>query len=124
MSDQRGRAADVLNDAQSVLARRDADIAAADARLRATLRDAHAAVDTALRRLDEIDAELDSLVASGDRVGPDTPGPSAAARRLLIGKLHEIAAVITEATAIGEAKAAVLNDLSAIYRCPDTLSTD
>lgn len=124
MSDQRGRAAGVLSDAQSVLARRDAELAAADARLRATLRDAHAAVDAALRRLDGIDEELDALVAAGDRVGADAPEQAAATRRQLIGKLRDISAVVTDAQAAGEAKAAVLKELSEIYRQSAGLSTD
>ena len=63
-------------------------------------------------------------MAAGDRVGADAPEQAAATRRLLIGKLRDISAVVTDAQAAGEAKAAVLKELSEIYRQSAGLSTD
>jgi hypothetical protein len=57
------------------------------------------------------------------RTPPSTPH-CADSTASMIGKLRDISAVVTDAQAAGEAKAAVLKELSEIYRQSAGLSTD
>lgn len=115
MTEQAGEAAAALAARQTALQTRSHSLAGADRALSALLQEAYAATVEARRRLDDIEREIEDLVARQDDLALDTPAGALAAQRFLARKLREIHDVVAEAAADAAAKKAVLNELAAQY---------
>lgn len=100
---------------QTALLARHSAVASADRALAAIVADAHAATVAARKRLDDIESEVEALVANQDEFALDTPAGMRAAHRLLATKLREIHTVVADAVADAEAKTAVLKEMVAHY---------
>jgi Domain of unknown function (DUF4226) len=90
-------------------------VAAADQVLADVLIAAHATTTTALRRLDEIEADLQAVVDNQNELGLDTPAGVRELQRLLSAKQRQIVSVVSDAAAEGDAKKAALQELLAQY---------
>jgi hypothetical protein len=115
MADQAGHSATAVRAAQTALLSRIAAATEADRALAEVVAGAHAAAVEALRRLDEIEADIESVVAHQDTLALDTPAGARELQRFLIVKQREIVAIISATAAEDEAKKAVLEGLSAHY---------
>jgi hypothetical protein len=115
MADQAGHSAIAVRAAQMALSSRFAGATEADRALAEALAGARAAALEALRRLDEIEADIESVVAHQETLALDTPAGARELQRFLIAKQREIAAIISATAAEDEAKKAVLEGLSAGY---------
>ena len=82
------------------------------------LADAHAASVEAVRRLDGIAAEIDGAVANQAALALDTALGAREFQKFLIAKQREIAAVVSTARELGDAKKAVLDALHEHYSGP------
>lgn len=112
---QQGNSAAALEAARRALAARDADLADADRVLARAVADAHAIAVESIGRIDAIKADIDAAVT-------DQPKDSAAGAhefgRHLIAKNRDIAAVVTEAAAVAQAKTVAVKELQERYRTP------
>jgi hypothetical protein len=90
-------------------------VSAADQALADLLIAAHATTTAALRRLDEIEAELQAVVDNQNEMGLDTPAGVRELQRLLTAKQRQIVSVVTDAADEGDAKKAALQELFAHY---------
>jgi hypothetical protein len=110
---QQGQSAAALEAARRALAASDADLADADRALAATVADVHAIAVESIGRIDAIKAEVDAAVS-------DQPKGSAADAhefgRQLVAKNRDIAAVVTEAVEVAQAKTLALKELQDRYR--------
>jgi len=110
---QHGDSPDALESVRRTLAARAADLADADLALAEAVAGAHAMAVESIGRIDAIGAELDAAAA-------EAPGgsPSAAHElsRTLVAKNRDIAAIVSEAKAAAQAKAAALKELTDRYR--------
>ena len=115
MADQAGHSVAAIRAAQSALSTRHTAAVDADRALAETLAGAHGVTAAALRRLDEIEAAVESVVAHQDALGLDTPAGARELHRFLIAKQREVATIVADAAAEDGAKRAVLERLSAHY---------
>ena len=112
---QQGTSAAALEAARRALAARDADLADADRVLSAAIADAHAIAATSIGRLDAIKTEINAAVSEQPK---DSAASAQEFGRHLVAKNREIAAVVTEAVEVAEAKTVVLKELQDRYRTP------
>ena len=108
-----GETGDAIAAAPAGVARRDADLAAADRRLAEVVSEAHRIAGDAVRRIEAIRGEINAAVAGH---AADTAAAARETARLLIAKEREIEAVVAEAAEEARAKAAVLQQLRDSYR--------
>lgn len=112
---QQGNSAAALEAARRALTARDAELADADRTLAAAVADAHAAAVESIGRIDAIKSDIDAAVS-------DRPKDSAASAhefgRHLVAKNRDIAAVVTEAVKVAQAKTIALKALQEHYRSP------
>jgi len=118
MSDQAGSSVAAIQARQEILARQHGALAEADRVLTEALADAHAAMRESVRRLDAIAAEIDRAAAGHAELALDTSLGAREFQRFLLAKQREIAAVVTEARKLGQAKSAVLQSLRSQYATP------
>ncbi|OBA81879.1 hypothetical protein A9W99_13050 [Mycobacterium sp. 1164966.3] len=98
---------------QAGLASRHNAIADADRVLTEALGSAHAEMRESMHRLDAIAAEIERVVS--DQSAVDTPLGARELQRFLLVKEREIAAVVTHACELAQAKSAVLQELREQY---------
>jgi hypothetical protein len=118
MPEQAGRAIEAIAEQQAALSTRHAAIADADRALADALAEAHAATRDAVHRLDGIAAEIDHAVAHQAALGLDTAIGAREFQKFLLAKQQEIAAVVTTARELADAKKAVLETLHEHYSGP------
>jgi predicted component of type VI protein secretion system len=118
MGEQAGRSISAIGEQQAALSTRHAANADADRALSEALAGAHAATVEGVRRLDAIAAEIDSAVTNQAALALDTAMGAREFRKFLIAKEREIAAVVSEASEVASAKAAVLHELRGHYTGP------
>jgi hypothetical protein len=90
-------------------------VVAADQVLAEVLNAAHGTTTAALRRLDEIEAEVRAVVNEQSELALDTPAGVRALQSFLGAKQRQIVAVVSDAAAEGAAKKLVLEGLLAHY---------
>ncbi|MCV7344531.1 DUF4226 domain-containing protein [Mycolicibacterium rhodesiae] len=117
MAEHAGASAEALESARSLLAARDRDLADADAELAEVVSAAHAAATEAIRKLDAINAEIETAVAQSTVTAP-VEGREFA--RFLLTKQREISEVLISARAEADAKTVVLQRLADRYRVSST----
>lgn len=110
---QQGSSAAALAAARQALAARDADLADADRVLAAAVADAHAVAVESIGRIDAIKSEINAAVTDQPK---DTAASAHEFGRHLVAKNRDIAAVVTEAAAVAQAKTVVLKELRDRYR--------
>ena len=110
---QQGHSGAALEAARRALAARDVDLADADRVLAETVADVHAIAVESIGRIDTIKAEIDAVVR-------DQPKSSAAGAhefgRHLVARNRDIAAVVSEAVEVAQAKTLALKELQDRYR--------
>ncbi|OBF62368.1 hypothetical protein A5753_15985 [Mycobacterium sp. 852002-51971_SCH5477799-a] len=87
----------------------------ADRVLNEVLTSAHNAARESVRRLDSIAEQIDHATVNQADLALDTPMGAREFRKFLMDKQREIASVVAEARELGQAKAAVLQNLRAQY---------
>jgi hypothetical protein len=117
MAEHVGASGDALAAARSLLAERDRDLAEADAQLADIVSSAHAAATEAIRKLDAVNAEIESAVAQRAVTAPSEGREFA---RFLLAKQREISDIVTAARADADAKMVVLQELQGRYQVPST----
>jgi Domain of unknown function (DUF4226) len=115
MPEQVGRSIDAIGERQAALSARHTAAAEADRALADALAEAHAATVEAVRRLDGIEAEIDAAVANQAALALDTAMGAREFQKFLIAKQREIAAVVSNARELGDAKKAVVDELHEHY---------
>ena len=115
MPEQAGRTIVAIGERQAALSTRHVAVADADRALADALAEAHAATVEAVRRLDGIAAEIDGAVANQAALGLDTAMGAREFQKFLIAKQREIAAVVSNARELADAKQAVLDTLHEHY---------
>jgi predicted RNA methylase len=123
MVDQAGHSATAMAAASSALSAQHAAANDADRALVEALSGAHAATVEGLRRLDAIEADIESALARQDTMALDTPAGAHHFHRFLLAKHREIIDVVAQTAADGEAKAAVLQGLLDRYPATPASST-
>ncbi|CAN5398342.1 hypothetical protein BH10ACT9_BH10ACT9_22920 [soil metagenome] len=116
MADQAGGSASALATTQHALSARRSATAAADQALSATLADAHQLTVEALRKLDAIEAEIESAVAQQHLLALDTPQGVRDFQRFLLAKHRDITSVVTDAVTAADAKVVDVQRLLGSYR--------
>jgi hypothetical protein len=117
MAEHVGASGQALETARSLLADRDRDLAEADAQLADIVSSAHTAATEAIRKLDAVNAEIESAVAER---AVSAPSEGREFARFLIAKQREISDILTAARADADAKAVVLQELQGRYQVPST----
>ena len=115
MPDQAGVSASAAAMTQDALSARLGAAAEADRVLATTLADAHQVSVEALRRLDAIEAEIESAVAQQDLLALDTPQGARQFHRFLLAKQRDISDVVTGVHGAASAKVTELQALSGQY---------
>lgn len=105
-----------LTTAREALSARHDAVVIADRSLVAGVAEAHAATVGALARLDTIEAEIDDAVSRQHQLALDTPTGVSEFQHFLLAKRRDITTVVTDATALAEAKVAELSGLADTYR--------
>ena len=123
MVDQEGHSATAVAAASSALSARHAAVTDADRALAEAVTAAHTVTVESLRRLDAIEADIDSAVANQEMLALDTPAGAAEFHRYLLAKHREIIDIVSQAAADGEAKSAVLQGLLSRYQGATPSST-
>ena len=123
MVDQAGHSATAMVAASGALAAQHAAANEADRALAEALAGAQAATVEGLRRLDAIEADIESALAQQDGLALDTPAGAHQFHRFLLTKHREIIDIVAQTAADGEAKSAVLQGLMRRYLDAPTSST-
>jgi Domain of unknown function (DUF4226) len=124
MSDQAGGSASALAATQGALSVRRNAVAAADQTLAAALAEAHQLTIEALRKLDTIEAEIESAVARQHLLALDTPEGAREFQRFLVAKQHDISSVVTDAVRLGDSKCVEFKQLLNSYRAGSGATAD
>lgn len=88
---------DAVRGSEASLAQRDARLVEADQQLAAILTQAHTSAAGALRRLTEIEDEINSAVQNQDAMAIDTPAGALSFHKFLLAKHQEIHTVVADA---------------------------
>ncbi|MCV7226220.1 DUF4226 domain-containing protein [Mycolicibacterium komossense] len=123
MVDQAGHSATAIAAASTALSTRHAGLTEADRALAEAVAAAHAATVEGLRRLDTIEADIESAVAQQDMLALDTPAGAHQFHRFLLAKHREIIEIVSQTAANAESKTAVLQSLSGNYPSAPAAST-
>jgi Domain of unknown function (DUF4226) len=115
MVDQAGPSATAIGAVESALSQRHAAAATADRALADAVAVAHTLTVEGLRRLDAIEADIESAVAQQDTLALDTPAEAHRFQRFLLAKHREILDVVSATAAAGEAKKVELQGLLTQY---------
>ncbi|AQA02957.1 hypothetical protein BVC93_11520 [Mycobacterium sp. MS1601] len=114
MSD--GTDASAITMRQNALSARHQELSAADAVLAAAVIGAHAITVQSRERLDAIGAEIENAVAQQHTWALDTAAGAREFQRFLLAKHRDITAVVTDAVADADARAAEIAQLADRYR--------
>jgi hypothetical protein len=115
MREQAGEQESAVDIRRTAASERGRSVADADRVLADVLAAAHATTVTALRRLDEIEAEVEAVVRDQDTLSLDTASGAHELQRMLLAKQREIIDVVAGAASADTAKRAVLEELLAHY---------
>ncbi len=115
MAEQTGDSVAAIHARQIALAGQHGAVADVDRALADALAGAHAATVEGVTRLDAIAREIDSAVHNQAALAIDTPAGRREFHRFLIAKQREILATVAQVREFGEAKSAVLKELSGRY---------
>ena len=115
MTEQPGPSVEAVEARRSALASQHGIASEADRVLNEVLTSAHDAARQSVRRLDSIAEQIDHATVNQANLALDTPMGAREFRRFLMDKQREIASVVAEARELGQAKAAVLQNLRAQY---------
>lgn len=118
MADQTGHSVAAIQDKQAALVAQHSAVSDVDHVLCEALAGAHAATVEGLSRLDAIADEINSAVQNQAALALDTPVGTREFQKFLFAKQQQIAAVVTEARELVEAKRAVLEALQPQYTGP------
>jgi Domain of unknown function (DUF4226) len=124
MADQAGGSASALATTQHALSARQRATEAADQTLSATLAAAHQLTVEALRKLDAIEAEIESAVARQHLLALDTPQGARDFQKFLLTKHRDIGSVITDAVTAADAKVVNVQRLLDSYRAGSGAAPD
>lgn len=124
-----GTHADAARAREATLARRLATSVAADRAFATTLHDAYRMALAGRKRLDDIEAEIRSVVARRQSLALDTPAGARQFQGFLAAKTRDILTVVNDAAADSAEKAALLRTLAGGYavdkpRKPNVQSVD
>ena len=108
-----GDSAEALAAARQSLAARDAELAAADRALIAAVAEAHAMAVESIGRIDTISSDVETAATGQPK---DSPAGARELSRHLVASNREIAAVVSEAKAVVDAKTVALRELTERYR--------
>jgi hypothetical protein len=115
MVEQAGHSATAIAAAVTALLERHAGVADTDRALAGALTAAHTATVEGLRRLDAIEADIESAVAGQDALALDTPAGAHQFHRFLLTKHREILDIVSATAADSEAKKIELQGLLTQY---------
>jgi len=118
MAEQSGQSADASQKRLTALIDRHRTAAEADLLLADAIRTAHAATVAALKRLDDIEAEIEGAVAAQNGLAVDTGVGARELQRFLVAKQREIISVVADASDQAAAKTVVVQRLLDAYRSP------